>query len=95
MHRMIDLSWRLYILVIGCTLLLQRLHGHQVLELESNTFEVSITAYQYLAILFYDSTDRGKVIERTWEDAANLLGTYLPDDAHMAKVSGKPTFIIS
>lgn len=61
--------------------------GHEVLELESNTFEVTVTAYQYLAVLFYDLSDQGKHLEHLWDEAAVHLEDKLPDDAHMAKVS--------
>lgn len=62
------------------------LDAHQVLELESNTFEVTLTAFQYLAILFYDLTEKGQLLESNWEKAANLLGDSIPDGAQMAKV---------
>lgn len=60
--------------------------AHEILDLESNTFEVTLTAFQYLAILFYDDSERGKVMERHWVEAGTLLGNSLPEDAQMAKV---------
>ena len=65
-------------------------HAHQVLELDSNTFEVTVPAYQYLAVLFYDFSDQGKHLEHIWEEAANALGDRLPDDVQMAKVVSPP-----
>lgn len=65
-------------------------HAHHVLELESNTFEVTVTAYQYLAVLFYDFSDQGKHLEHIWEEAANELGDRLPEDVQMAKVASPP-----
>lgn len=77
----------LWIVFSFAALSLMAVCAHQVLELESNTFEVTVTAYQYLAVLFYDLSDQGKRLEHVWEQAADELGDRLPNDVQMAKVT--------
>jgi hypothetical protein len=60
--------------------------SHQMLELESNTFEVTLTAFQYIAILFYDHSEKAKQLEKNWDRAAELVGDKMPKDCQMAKV---------
>lgn len=56
-----------------------------ILELQGVNFELSLTSYQYLAILFYDDNDLEKDLENTWSSAADLIKT-LPHECEMAKV---------
>eukprot|EP01039_Chlorochromonas_danica_P001573 gene1573-1718_t len=60
-----------------------------VLELESTNFELTLTAYKYIAILFYDESLQGKRLEKAWIDAATLLKEEdLPEDCEIAKTLG-------
>ena len=56
-----------------------------ILELQGVNFELSLTSYQYLAILFYDDNDLEKDLENTWSSDADLIKS-LPHECEMAKV---------
>lgn len=71
-------------LILYCTILLQ---ARPVLELGSSNFELTITAYKYLAVLFYDQSEQSKLLEEQWLKAAKLIGDSLPADCELAKVS--------
>lgn len=74
--------------VVTCilSLLIASSWGHEVLELESNTFEVTLTAFNYLALLFYDESDKGKKLESIWKKAAALLDDTMPANSQMGQV---------
>ena len=61
------------------------INAHEVLVLESHTFEVSITEYEYIAILFFDKSIDGRKFEALWEESADMIES-LPSHATMAKV---------
>jgi hypothetical protein len=58
----------------------------EVLELQGINFELALTSYKYLAVLFYDETDFGMNLENNWSLAAESISG-LPQDGEMAKVS--------
>jgi hypothetical protein len=58
----------------------------EVLELQGINFELALTSYKYLAVLFYDETDFGMNLENNWSLAAEGIEG-LPQDGEMAKVS--------
>lgn len=60
--------------------------GKQVAELQSLNFELAITSYRYLSVLFFDYTEKGIQLESVWNDAASKIDK-LCDDCEIAKVS--------
>jgi hypothetical protein len=61
--------------------------GKAILELQSLNFELTITSYQYLAVLFYDESDKGIALEKAWSDAASLIDTSsICNDCEISKV---------
>lgn len=59
----------------------------EVLELSSSNFELSITAYRYIALLFYDSSIQGEQLVDTWEELSKSLPSDFPDDSEIAMVT--------
>jgi hypothetical protein len=60
--------------------------SREVLELQAVNFELALTSYKYAAILFYDSSDQGQILEKNWMEAATILNN-LHEDAVLAKVT--------
>lgn len=60
-------------------------HAEELLELKAINFELYMTNYKYAAILFYDTSARGRAIEEAWIGAAEAIEDLGPD-AVMAKV---------
>lgn len=79
---LVSVAWVFVAMLLGAMS-----RAHEMLVLNSNSFEVSITAYQYLAILFYDSSQQGELLEYEWDEAAVSLQT-LSINAQMAKILG-------
>ena len=59
--------------------------GRDVLELQGVNFELALSSYKYVAILFYDNSPQGKALERSWMRAAEDLDS-LDSDCEIAKV---------
>lgn len=59
--------------------------AREVLELQAVNFELALTSYKYVAILFYDNSDYGKKLEQEWLKAAAALDN-LHSDGEVAKV---------
>ena len=60
--------------------------ARDVIRLEAVNFELALTSYPYVAILFYDNSESSKELIENWESAAQLLGTS-NFDGELAKVS--------
>lgn len=60
-----------------------------VVELQSLNFELTVTSYSYLAILFYDPTnDVGLQYKSTWAEAVSLIENHtICDDCEVAMVN--------
>lgn len=58
----------------------------EVLTLEGTNFELTITAYRYLAVLFYDDSEKGEKLLEQWKTAASLLDDDFPDDCEIGMV---------
>ena len=59
---------------------------HEVVELQSTNFELTLTAYKYIAILFYDDSAKGQQMVSTWDQGGLAMSETLPQDCEMAKV---------
>ena len=57
----------------------------EVVELQGVNFELSLTSYRYLAILFYDDSNPSRDLEDMWTAASDKIQT-LPHECEMAKV---------
>lgn len=57
----------------------------EVVELQGVNFELSLTSYRYLAILFYDDSNTSRDLEDMWTAASDKIQT-LPHECEMAKV---------
>lgn len=55
--------------------------------LEGTNFELTITAYRYLAVLFYDDSPKGQQIQQMWKKTATILKNSLPDDCEIGMVN--------
>jgi hypothetical protein len=56
-----------------------------VLELEGSNFELTLTTYKYLAVLFYDNSELSKKYRENWATAADEIAN-LPPDCEIAEV---------
>ncbi|KAJ1430041.1 hypothetical protein B484DRAFT_449113 [Ochromonadaceae sp. CCMP2298] len=74
------------LLLVAC-IALALTAAKEVLELQGINFELALTSYKYLAVLFYDETDFGMNLENNWSLAAESIAG-LPQDGEMAKISG-------
>ena len=61
------------------------LHARDIIKLEAVNFELALTSYPYVAILFYDDSNESKLLEKNWEDAGNMLEDFNMD-GELAKV---------
>lgn len=73
------------LLVVGY--LLTFCSGHEVIELQSTNFELTVTTYKYIAILFYDESSQGQKLMQSWLDGGLAIKGNLPTDCEMSKVS--------
>lgn len=62
--------------------------GKEVLELRGVNFELALSSYQYVAILFYDATEKGKQLENSFKDAALNLDS-LNRNCEIAKIDSQ------
>ena len=60
--------------------------GRDVIKLEAVNFELALTSYPYVAILFYDESPKSKTLLKNWEEAALQLNDS-DLDGELAKVS--------
>lgn len=61
------------LLIVITTLLLRTISARDIIKLEAVNFELAITSYPYVAILFHDLSEKSKVIERNWDEVVQLL----------------------
>jgi len=60
--------------------------AREVVELEATNLELTLTAYQYLAILFYDDSPQSDELMQLWEETAKLLPEEFAGNSEIAKV---------
>jgi hypothetical protein len=58
-----------------------------IFQLEESNFELTITAYRYLAVLFTDSSPSSKELELHWKEASSLLGDDFPENCEIGMVT--------
>lgn len=58
--------------------------AREVTELHGANFELTLTSYKYIAILFYDDTNAGRNMKNSWMMAAHEV--VLSEDCDMAQV---------
>lgn len=61
----------------------------EMLELESTNLELTLTAYHYLAILFYDDSEKSDQLLHMWEETATKLPEEFPQNSEIAKIYAK------
>ena len=59
--------------------------ARDVIELQGINFELAITSYKYIAILFYDDSVKSKEMEKQWLISAMKIDN-LPKDCEVGKV---------
>jgi hypothetical protein len=62
-----------------------RAAARSVLELEGSNFELTMTTYKYLAVLFYDNSELSRKYRKNWATAADEIAN-LPPDCEIAEV---------
>jgi hypothetical protein len=67
--------------------------GREVVELQGVNFELALTSYKYVAILFYDSSANGKELEQKLILSAERIES-LPTDCEIAKVFSCCKYIV-
>lgn len=62
--------------------------AREIIELESTNLELTLTAYRYLAILFYDDSKQSSQLLDVWEETAAKLpaGNEFPENSEIGKV---------
>ena len=78
MYHMVSLC----LLVMACLACVTQ--AREVTELHGTNFELTLTSFKYIAILFYDDTNAGRNMKNNWMLAADDV--VLPDDCDMAQV---------
>ena len=63
----------LIVLVVLAQLFVSLVDGKEILELQATNFELALSAYKYVAILFFDSSEAGQKLLSLWKEAANGL----------------------
>lgn len=53
--------------------------GRDVTQLHGANFELTLTSYKYIAILFYDGTNAGRNMKNNWMMAAEIIDDLSPD----------------
>lgn len=61
------------------------INAKQILELQGVNFELAITSYKYVAVLFHDKSSKGKELLEAWTKASLELDD-LNSDSEIAKV---------
>lgn len=64
---------------------MMQVNSIEVVELQGVNFELSLTSYRYLAILFFDDSSSSRDLEDMWTAASDKIQT-LPHECEMAKV---------
>lgn len=59
--------------------------AREVLQLQGTNFELTLTTYKYLAVLFYDESELGRKYRDLWTYAAEDV-SQLPPDSGIAEV---------
>jgi hypothetical protein len=62
-----------------------RAAAKSVLELEGSNFELTMTTYKYLAVLFYDNSELSRKYRENWTNVADEIEN-LPPDCEIAEV---------
>jgi hypothetical protein len=62
-----------------------RAAAKSVLELEGSNFELTMTTYKYLAVLFHDNSELSRNYRENWTNAADEIAN-LPPDCEIAEV---------
>lgn len=65
--------------------------GYEVIELDGSHFELLQSEYQYIAVLFYDSSLQGGNMKVEWVEGMKLLDEPLPEGCDVAMVSEEMT----
>jgi hypothetical protein len=75
-----------FFLLVICLVFDSFVESKSVVELQSLNFELTVTSYQYLAILFYDSSDSGLQQKASWVESVSLIDS-ICDDCEIAMVN--------
>jgi hypothetical protein len=67
-----------------------RTAAKSVFELEGSNFELTLTTYKYLAVLFYDNSELSRQYRENWTTAADEIAS-LPPDCEIAEVQTPQT----
>jgi hypothetical protein len=77
------LLWRILVLILAA---IWSINARRVLELQGVNFELALTSYKYVAVLFYDKTTRGQSLLKAWLAASEELDD-LSSEAELAMVA--------
>jgi hypothetical protein len=66
------IAFTIFLLTLALTLLAS-ISAREILELYGVNFELALTSYKYAAILFYDSSPTGQLLQQEWRKAAEKL----------------------
>lgn len=80
-------QWKIFLVLLTLSISLLSCVCKDLLFLEENNFELTITAYRYLAVLFKDESERGKELEAKWKGAVELLNESFPENSEVGVVS--------
>lgn len=69
----------LFLLFVDFICFVKLIESRKVLEIQGENFELAITSYKYIAILFYDQSDKGINLYDLWINTANELENWNPD----------------
>ncbi len=72
----------IFIIVVGCIVVT----GYDVVELDSSHFELIQVEYEYIAVLFYDSSEKGQKMKQEWSEGMNKIVPPLPEGCEIAMV---------
>jgi hypothetical protein len=69
--------------------LLRQACGKEVVELYGTNFELALSTYKYVAVLFFDDSKEGQRMRNEWATAcASIDLGDMPEDSEMASISG-------
>ncbi len=60
--------------------------SYEVVELDSSHFELMQMEYDYIAVLFYDSSEEGQRIQDEWIEGMKDVPSQLPEGCEIAMV---------
>jgi hypothetical protein len=66
------IAFTIVLLALALTLFAP-ISAREILELYGVNFELALTSYKYAAILFYDSSPTGQLLQQEWRKAAEKL----------------------